>query len=186
MTNDITNEKYIRFFNNINKLKKLVRRGWAIRGIKSPESVADHSFGVATLAMVLGAKVNLDVNRLVLMALVHDIGEAIVGDITPSDGVTPDEKEQQELEAVKTILQEVDSDGFFLGLWQEYTAGNSAEARFVKELDKLEMALQARHYENEQDRNLDEFFSYADERISRDELSSLLHSVVDSRQPSAG
>lgn len=187
MIQDRKNEQYIRFYDNILKLKKLVRRGWEIRGIDSPESVADHSFGVATLALILGPKANLDVNRLVLMALVHDLGVGyFVGDITPSDGVSVEDKEQRELEAVRTILQDVDTDGFLLELWQEYTAGTSSEACFVKELDKLEMALQARQYEHDQDRELEEFFTYAAERIVGDELSSLLQSVMDRRQVPVG
>jgi putative hydrolase of HD superfamily len=182
MIKNAANEQYIRFFNNIYKLKNLVRRGWEIRGIDSPESVADHSFGIATLAMVLGPRANLDMNRMVPMALVHDIGEAIVGDIVPSDEIPTAEKEQRELEAMRTILKDVDKDGFLLGLWEEYTAGLSREAQYVKELDKLEMALQASHYEHEQDRDLDEFFASAEDRIKHDELSSLLLSVIETRK----
>ena len=69
----------------VGKLKELERTGWAMRGVKRPESVADHSFGTAILSMILAKDEGLDVGKAAMMALVHDLPEAVVGDIVPSD-----------------------------------------------------------------------------------------------------
>ncbi len=71
----------IRFFSKIRKLKEIERSGWVVSGVKKPESVADHSFGVALLVMLLGKNKNIDLEKALKMALIHDLGEAITGDI---------------------------------------------------------------------------------------------------------
>lgn len=182
MNNDPKNDKFLHFYSSIYKLKKLVRRGWELRGIDNPESVADHSFGVAMLAMILGLKMGRDVGRCVMLALVHDIGEAIIGDITPSDGVSASQKSKAEHEAAEKIFHEIDKDGYLLGLWKEVETASSEDARFIKELDKLEMAFQAYHYERERGDQLDDFFSYASERINSDEIRPILRSLIENRQ----
>jgi len=176
------NDSYQKFFDNIHKLKTLTRRGWEIRGIEDPESVAEHSFGVAMLAMVLGMRTGRDVGRCVMMALVHDVGEAIIGDLTPSDGVPASQKEAREREAAREILETVDDDGRLLALWEEYATASSEDARFIKELDKLEMAFQAHRYERERREALGEFFSYVDERISSDAVRPVFKALLESRQ----
>ncbi|KAH9654184.1 5'-deoxynucleotidase [Citrus sinensis] len=95
------------------------------------------------------------------MAIVHDIAEAIVGDITPSDGIPKEEKSQREREAITYMCKllgegarakEIDE------LWMEYEENSTAEAKIVKDFDKAEMILQAVEYENEQGKDLEEFF----------------------------
>ena len=61
-------------------LKRVRRRGWVLRGVTEPESVADHSFRTALLALVLARDDSFDRGRCVAMALVHDLAEAVVGD----------------------------------------------------------------------------------------------------------
>lgn len=181
VTADNGNDVYLRFFSSVHKLKKLARRGWELRGLDDPESVADHSFGVAVLAMLLGARMGRDLGRCVMMALVHDLGEAVIGDITPSDGVPASQKEKIEREAARKIFAEVDDDGLLMGLWEEYATASSQDALFIKELDKLEMAFQAYHYEKERGHKLDDFFTYVDERIDSDEIGAIFNALLTRR-----
>ncbi|HET7232827.1 MAG TPA: HD domain-containing protein, partial [Longimicrobium sp.] len=134
----------LRFIHLAGRLKETPRAGWALRGIASPESVAEHSHRVALLALVLAPRAEpaLDVARCVALALVHDLAEALVGDITPYDGVSASEKHRREEEAMRHLAG-LAGDESLLALWREYDAAQSPEARFVKELDKLETVLQA-------------------------------------------
>ena len=175
-----TTKSTIDFLSACGKLKRTLRTGWTkYPGIRSVESVAEHSFRIALMAFVFGTQEEktedddddddddgLDVQKLVTLALVHDISECIVGDITPHCGVTKEEKNRLEVEAMRTLKETLGSD---MGgetierLWLEYENGSSREARVVKELDKLEMLLQASEYENEhRDVDLTEFYASCD------------------------
>ncbi|KAH0865753.1 hypothetical protein HID58_082964 [Brassica napus] len=95
------------------------------------------------------------------MAIVHDIAEAIVGDITPSCGVSKEEKNRRESEALEhmcKLLGGGERAEEIAELWREYEANASPEAKVVKDFDKLEMILQALEYEQEQGQDLEEFF----------------------------
>lgn len=129
-------------------LKTTPRAGWARCGVPAPESVADHSYGVALLALVLAPRHPgpLDGARCLRLALAHDLAEALVGDITPHDGVPPEAKARREAGAVAE-LSALLGDAALESLWREYEAARTPEARFVKSLDKLEMLCQARAYE---------------------------------------
>ena len=76
-------------------LQRQKRTGWIKSGIEEPESVADHSYRAALLAMVVPLT-GVDAGRCMRMALVHDLAESIVGDITPSCGISTDEKHGRE------------------------------------------------------------------------------------------
>ncbi|KAA0001413.1 MAG: HD domain-containing protein [Thermoplasmata archaeon] len=67
------------------KLKGIKRKGWLRIGIEKVESVACHSYRVAFLAMLIGDALNLNVEKMLKMALLHDLAEATTGDITPYD-----------------------------------------------------------------------------------------------------
>ena len=88
----------------------------------------------------------VDALRCVQIALVHDIAEAVVGDITPFDGVSKDEKHRREREVVGKIEEMLGPrvGGHISRLWWEYENKSSAEGRLVKDIDKFEMVLQAR------------------------------------------
>jgi len=164
----------IDFLSICGKLKQTKRTGWTkYKEITSRvESVADHSFRIALMAFVFGLQQEedkeekvLDVQKLVTMALVHDIAESIVGDITPHCGISKEEKNTLEVEAMEKLKETLgDVAGETIEtLWLEYENGSSREARVVKELDKLEMLLQASEYENEyKDVDLTEFYSSCD------------------------
>ena len=146
------------------KLKTLRRAGWAQRGVRDAESVAEHSWRVALMTMLAADDDDAcDRGRAVRMALVHDLAEAIVGDITPRDGVRDEDKAAMEREAMTAMTAALGARGEeVLALWEEYEAGESAEARLVKDMDKLEMIAQAQEYETSGNTgrggDLEEFF----------------------------
>lgn len=124
------------------QLKELVRAGWVRVGVEGPESVADHSFGVALLAALL-CPPGLDREKVLLMAILHDLAEVVVGDITPHDGVPHEEKHAREAAAIGALLAGWPE---LRTLWEECDTKASAEARFVKRLDRLDLGLTARRY----------------------------------------
>ena len=133
-------------------LKDVLRAGWVRAGVDSPESVAAHSWGMAMLALKL-CPPELDLLRVLELCLVHDLPEVVVGDLTPHDDVST--KAEDERQAMQDLAPE------WLPLLDEYTAQATAEARFVKSLDKLDMGLQAMKYERAQGMKLTEFLDSA-------------------------
>ena len=137
------------FFTHVAALKRMPRRGWVQRGVPDPESVAAHSFGVAALAAVTASATGADPARAALIAVIHDLAEALTGDVTPADGVPAHEKQRQEEEAARRILADVDPDGSLMTAWLDYAERRTPEGRLVKDLDKIDMALQADAYARE-------------------------------------
>ena len=146
-------------------LKNVLRAGWVRAGIKSPESVAAHSWGMSMLALKLAPK-ELDLARVLSLCIVHDIPEVRVGDLTPHDDTST--KAEDELNAMTEMAPE------WVGLFEEYEQGKTPEAKFVKQLDKLDMALQAEIYQSEFDIPLNEFIESARLRIGDEVLKNLL------------
>ena len=126
-------------------LKDVARAGWRRVGVEAPEAVASHTWGVALLALVL-APPELNRARVVEYALVHDLAEVLTGDITPHDGVPRAVKRAREAEAMRAICEDLPHGAELFACWRRYEARADAEARFVAELDRLDMALQAAAY----------------------------------------
>ncbi|KAG4942615.1 hypothetical protein JHK85_047261 [Glycine max] len=143
-------------------LKQTTKRtGWVRKDVKNPESIADHMYRMSLMALVASDVPGVDRNKCIKMAIVHDIAEAIVGDITPLDGVSKAEKNQREQAALDHMCKVLGGGSTakeIAELWMEYESNSSPEAKFVKDLDKVEMILQALEYEVEQGKDLDEFF----------------------------
>jgi 5'-deoxynucleotidase YfbR-like HD superfamily hydrolase len=130
-------------------LKEVSREGWHLVGITDVESVADHTYGLLMLAYVLSHSTDLDTERLLKMALVHDLPETRTGDIAPSRGVTAEQKMARESSALREITENLPANlrDEIRDLWLDYERGESPESRFVRQLDKIEMAMQALRYE---------------------------------------
>ena len=138
-------DELIRFFEIAARLKTLDRAGWRRCGVDPCESVAEHTFGVALLALLTPADgVNRD--HCVALALVHDLAESIVGDLTPHDPIGPDEKHRRESNAIKHLSETLGGERI-LQLWEEFEAAQTPEAKLVRDLDVIEMAAQARRYQ---------------------------------------
>ena len=131
-------------------LKQLPRTGWGRSGVDNPESVAAHSWGMSILAMHLCPE-ELDKMRVIEMCLVHDLPEIEVGDLTPHDDLT--NKFEDEKSAMEKLAPQ------WLELFLEYEQQDTPESKFVKYLDKLDMAVMARFYEEQQGLDLSEFIA---------------------------
>ena len=131
-------------------MKDIDRAGWINSGLKNVESVAAHSWGVSYLALVLCPE-ELDRNKVLSMSIVHDLGEAIVGDITPQDNIPKNIKHELEFEAIQELSSSSKNKNELIDLWNEYEDNSTPEANFVKACDKLDMALQATLYSQEND-----------------------------------
>jgi len=148
----------------IGHIKKVKRAGWVRKNVDDPESVADHMYRMAMMALALPPDSGLDRDKCIKIALVHDMAETIVGDVTPFDNVDKAVKSKAENEATSYIsnLLEREEGSELHNLWLEYENQTSLEAKFVKDLDKLEMCYQAFEYEKEEESvgRLQEFFDY--------------------------
>ncbi|CAG5138837.1 uncharacterized protein ALTATR162_LOCUS449 [Alternaria atra] len=148
------------FLELIEALKTTPRRGWVLRGVPDPESVSDHMYRMAIMCLMApGAHERLRM-RAACMALVHDMGEALIGDITPSDGITQKhEREEMALKFLACTLRSSNPDfaDLLLELWHEYEDGKTETAILVRQLDKLECIHQAVVYEQRNGRDLGEF-----------------------------
>lgn len=159
-------------------LKALPRAGWVRVCVPDPESVAAHSWGVATLVLVL-CPPDLDRERALAIALVHDLAEVRVGDLTPHDGVPRDEKARREREAFVDLVAALPNAEELTGCFDDY--GVTAEGRFVQACDKLDMALQAAAYERGTDLDLSEFVDSALSKLSAGVLRELARGAPETR-----
>ncbi len=156
------------------RLKEITRAGWIRAGVKQPESVAAHSWGVAWLVLVLSPK-KINRDRAVAIAVLHDLAEVHAGDITPHDGITRKEKNDLEAQAIEELFRNQPELAELHTLWQEYVNGESPEARFVKACDKLDMALQAERYTSIDDSlDLKEFIDSALAKLEGSDLIDLV------------
>lgn len=167
----------IEVFFEFNHLKSLFRQGWLRVGIPEAhcETVAEHSLGVALLALFLADAhfPQLDKVKLVQMGLLHDFGEIYAGDIVPGK-MTLEDKHALERKSVEQVFARLPNGGAYLAIWEEFEAGETAEARFLKEIDRLEMGLQASVYEHEGLGDLSVFFDSADKALTTPELREIL------------
>lgn len=136
-----------------NQLKRTARTGWVQRGVPNAENVAAHSYGVVFTALLLAELIAepLDVAKLLTMATLHDLPEALTTDIpTPAWRYLPDGvKTAVERQAMHTLLDKAPVSEKWLPIWEELHQGQSTEARLVHDADKLEMYLQALIYQEQ-------------------------------------
>jgi putative hydrolases of HD superfamily len=158
-------------------LKELPRSGWVQTGVAAPESVADHSWGTALLVLLL-APPSVDLGRALTMAVLHDLAEVRTGDLTPEDGVPALVRHRTEAAALQGLLGELSGGQALIAIWQAFEDGLEPEARFVRQMDKLEMGLQALRYvrsgEEGLTRQLSEFLDSARVVVTDPELRDLL------------
>jgi len=151
-------------------LKRLPRTGWLLAGVAQAESVADHSWATALLALTLAAWVNrdptayglaepLDAGRVAQIAVVHDLAECVVTDLPrrATQLLGKDVKHQAEAQALAQLTRDLPVVDF-VALWQEYSELATPEGRLVHDADKLEMVHQALAYEQAGNQNLGEFW----------------------------
>ena len=172
-----------KFFGIAGRLKRTPRSGWVEVDIHQPESVADHTFRTSILCMVYSDLEGLDEVKLLRMALTHDLSEAIIGDLTPSRKTTGSkEEEDAAMNQILSLLPKKQREKY-IAVWKEYQEGKTKEAKAVRQLDKLEMALQAKEYEEAGStrQSLDRFIESAEKVIVWPELRRLLSCILGER-----
>jgi putative hydrolase of HD superfamily len=132
----------LQFMRSAERMKTMTRTSWTSTG--KQESVAEHTWRLAMLALVLEHEFpEIDMGQLLRMCIVHDLGEAVGGDISatlqPPEGKATQERMDlvQLIEPLPSRTQEA-----LLALWDEYEAGSTPVARVAKALDKLETIMQ--------------------------------------------
>jgi len=173
----------LEFAKKVRTLKELKRTGWVLKGIKDPESVADHSFMIAVLAYVYSKKLGLDSDKAVKMALTHDICEVYSGDIADrirdEDQIVPDSRKRElERQGLKKLIFLLPKDfaNEIYSLWEEFEARETKEAKLVKDLDKLEMCMQAEEYSKKYE-NLEEFLEDGKLNIKTPEIRKIFEKI---------
>ncbi|PIP65302.1 phosphohydrolase [Candidatus Peregrinibacteria bacterium CG10_big_fil_rev_8_21_14_0_10_49_16] len=166
------------------RLKELRRRGWVREQFDHPESVADHLSGSVLLGCILGSQLGVDVGRLVQILAVHDLAESDpeVGDIIPADNVLPEEKERREREAMRKLCKKFPKGDVIVGLWEEFEAGETPEAKAARQLERLDLALQTLEYEQKYQKDLSEFFDFVEKEM-HDDLVRDIFFALKKRRP---
>lgn len=144
----------------LDPLADLPRTGWLLRGIRPCESIADHSYFVAVTVMLLvdalrAEGVEVDGEKALRLALVHDAPEAKTGDVPMPQKTPVMDAALEELEGqiADRILPHPQRDA-----WREAEDAISLEARIVKAADKIQMMTKALVYERQQRGDLHEFW----------------------------
>ena len=174
-------------------LKNVNRQGWVLKGIEDPESVADHTFRTAFLVMILSNDhPKLNQARMIKMALIHEIGESVVGDIVYEHGeniISPlVNKHKDERNALMEIFKTMSGKQEYIDLWEEWVAQETPEAKYVKCVEKLEMVIQAYEYEQKGHKPelFEEFWKNAWKYIRDSELEPILTELESMRKKKKG
>ena len=172
-----------KFFQKVLELKNVPRRGWKEKlEIINPESVADHSYSTTIMSMILSDLEGLNTEKIIRMALLHDLAESVTGDIIPDD-MTKHEKINKENLAMKQILKNLPDKiaESYLEIWNDYQNNSSQESSLLHDIDKLEMAFQAKFYqENGVTREkLLTFFNAANTEIKNKNLRNILSNIIE-------
>ena len=166
-------KELLNFFIEVGKLKRKFRKGWLVHGIKNSESTAEHIFRMTIIAWVLGKNKKLNMEKVIKIALVHDLCEVYAPDMTPYDPLLPRDRKKAmeilkkwpkftpslkikkyknkykiELLALKRLVSRLPLHlkKEILNLWLEFEKGLTKEGRFVKQVDKVENLLQGMEY----------------------------------------
>ena len=170
------------FFKTAVSLKKIHRQGWIDRlFIAKPESVADHSYSMAIMGMIVSDLEDYDSEKILKMILLHDLAESKIGDYTPGQ-IDSEIKNNIEDVAFLKILKDLPNSiiSQYQDIWKEYQKNESPESRIVHQLDRLEMALQAKTYQDEgySKERLELFYESAKKGIINPKLKELLMQIM--------
>ena len=182
----ISAKKALDFLIKTNKSKRVIRTGWKREKVRDPESVAEHSFHLSIMAMIFADEFGVDREKLIKMAVIHDLGELITGDVVWSRGKMMDiekrtNKESQEMQGIIDIFKIIGKGEEFRLIFEEMLERKTAEAKIFWQLDKLEMAIQALIYEKENNINLEEFFINTDLQLQSTFLRKIFDEVMKKR-----
>ncbi|MFQ5781602.1 MAG: HD family hydrolase [Nitrosopumilus sp.] len=170
------------FFKIAANLKKIPRQGWIDKlALDNPESVADHSYSMAVMSMIISDLENYNSEKILKMVLLHDLAESKIGDYTP-DEIDKEKKTQLENNAFKEIIRQLPESikSQYLQIWDEYQENTSHESKIVHQIDRLEMVLQAKIYQKSgySKKKLELFFESAKTDITEPKLKELFTEII--------
>ena len=129
----------IDFIREVDRLKGVERKTKPL-GLERFENSAEHSWQLAVMVLSLSgfAAEPIDVLRTIKMLLLHDVGEIDTGDTLVYATAIREQKKEEELAAVRRIFGMLppESNSEFVGLWQEFEAAETAEAKFAHAMDR--------------------------------------------------
>ncbi len=144
--------KALKFYLVTNCLKNIERTGWIYWNIpkKRLESIAEHIFGTCMLAIGIDSEYDLDIdiNVVLKMLICHELEEIVIGDNTPFDSMTEEEKLDLGKKGVEVVLEDLIKKDEYIALLDEFNEGESKNAKFAFYCDKLECVLQANVYDS--------------------------------------
>ncbi len=180
-------KKYIAFIEEAEKLKSVVRTAWTSNGRR--ESTAEHSWRLALLAGVMKEYYpELDLSKIIMMCLIHDIGEIYEGDISAALCPDKDDKYEMEYSAAKSVFSLLPERQAtkMLDLWLEYNNNTTPEAKLVKALDKAETIIQHNQGDNPLDFDYQFNLGYGKEYFQNHEMLEQLRALIDEKTRQMG
>jgi len=143
-------QKLIQFYMLATSLKDKIRTGWKTWNIDRQriESVAEHIYGTCILSIAIDSEFNLniDIYKVVMMLVLHEIEEVKIGDLTPFDKITQEEKRKIGKRAVEEVLDPLTKGINYIELIEEFENMETRESKFAKMCDKLECDIQCKLY----------------------------------------
>ena len=144
----------MKFYLLATQLKYKIRSGWDKThwnvSKERIESIAEHVYGTCILALSIDSEfeTNLNICKIMKMLVLHELGEVVIGDITPFDNVTPKEKKEKEHAAIKEVLGDLIKKKEYFALLLEFDERKTKESIFAYHCDKLEADIQAKVYQD--------------------------------------
>jgi len=195
----------LHFVINVGKLKNIYRKGITFYGVKNPETTNDHVFRTAIIALVLTPRKKLNLEKVLKIALIHDLCKVYAGDITPYDGFLPKDKKERyqfvrkwprllkrekekwaakkfekEYSSLKKLISKLPKrlKKEILTLWTDYTKWKTPEGKFVYQLDMAENLVEAlEHREKNKKFPTQPWWEHADEVIDDPILLKFLKEI---------
>jgi len=170
----------LEFLREAEQLKDTLRSAYTTSG--RTESVAEHTWRLTLLAITFADELpDLDLLKLLKICILHDLGEAVDGDIPAplqsSIAAKADKERNDFLSLVEPLPESVKSE--FVSLWDEYENGNSPEARAAKALDKLETILQHNQGSNPEDFDYKFNLEYGKEHTNKVPIAAIVRDLLD-------
>ena len=147
-------KKIFRFYYLNYRLKNKLRSGWDNKhwNVKSDriERISEHIIGTIALAIAIDSEFDfdIDINKIIEMLAIHEVGEILIEDITPFDGITKEQKKDIEHQAVEDVLECLTNKKNLTDLIFEFDEHQTDESLFSYYCDKMEADIQAKVYQD--------------------------------------
>jgi putative hydrolase of HD superfamily len=135
------------FMHEAGHLKNVPRSGWLLLGVPKPESIAEHSFRVGIVGMILAALEHADIGRVAALALLHDSQETRIGDQASVNRAYVKTATAEAVTVAQTMPMPAEVGEPFREIVAEFEAAQTLEAKVARDADKLETLLTAREYQ---------------------------------------